>query len=495
MKISPILDENIKYIEDLFKDANDLVKRKFPVDASNNRFAYIVYIDGMAEREQVEANIMRRLTAGALKTNEGFFNHPMSLLDTLKEGGMTTVDLREEPDMSKAVHSILCGDTIIFADGAEVAVMVATRGFPNRGVPETDIEVVVQGSNESFSEVLRFSTALLRRRLKDKHLKIKQSIVGERSSTDIAVCYMADVVRPDILAEVEARLANISVDGILDAGALQELIEDDIMSPFPKCQITQRPDKAASGLMEGRVAILVDNSPTAILVPATLNSFFQASEDYSQGWEIMSLTRIMRFIAAFFALALPGLYIAITTFHPDMLPMILSFKISAARDAIPFPAVVEILIMEFAFELLREAGIRLPRPVGSSIGIIGGLIVGEAAVSAGIVSPSVVIIVALTGIASFAIPNYSLVSAFRLAKFLILALAAALGLFGFWAALIIIFIHLASLKSFGLPYMFPFASGEINGYGDFKDTLFRLPAMFMKKRPIYANPKEEDRQD
>jgi len=494
VKISTDLDKNIEYLEDLFADFGDLVKRKFPIGSSLRRWAYVIYLDGMTDRGVLEQTILPRIMAGSQKPPEMFFHKEMSLLETLKDGGMTTADLREETDMNNIVHMVLSGDTALLVDGDEAGILIATRGWPNRGVPETSTEVVVQGSNEAFTEVMRFNTALLRRRVKDTNLKIKQSNVGRRSKTDIAVCYMEDVVRPEVLEEVEKRLANIAVDGILDAGALEELIEEDIATPFPQCQITERPDKAASGLMEGRVAILVDNSPTAILVPATMNSFFQASEDYSQGWEIMSFTRLLRFAAAFFALALPGLYIAITTFHPNMLPTLLAFKMAAAREAIPIPAVMEILIMEFAFELLREAGIRLPRPVGSSIGIIGGLIVGDAAVSAGLVSPLVVIVVALTGIASFAIPNYSIVSAFRLCKFLVIALAAALGLLGFWVALIIIFIHLASMKTFGLPYLFPFAAGDVNGYTDFKDSLFRAPITFMKKRPIYANPDQQNRQ-
>ena len=493
MKINQSLTENIQYLESLFEGCDDLVKREFPIGSNARHNAYVIYIDGMVERLVLEQQVMPRLMGGSLKTPDAFFSKPMGLFDTLKDGGMATADLRETEDMQDVINMILSGDTALLVDGADRGIIIATRGWPNRGVPEASIEVVVQGSNEAFTDIMRFNTSQLRRRVKDTKFKIKQSTIGKRTKTDIAVCYVDDVVRPEVLEAVQKRLKNIDVDGIFDSGGLEELIEEDVMSPFPQCQITERPDKAASGLLEGRVAILVDNSPTAILVPATINSFFQASEDYSQGWEIMSFVRILRFAAAFFALALPGLYIAITTFHPNMLPTVLAFKMAAARDAIPIPAVMEILLLEFAFELLREAGIRLPRPVGSSIGIIGGLIIGDAAVSAGLVSPLVVIVVAMTGIASFAIPNYALVSGFRLAKYLVIALSAALGLFGFWAALLIILTHLASLKSFGLPYLFPFASGSIAGYTDFKDSLFRLPLMFMKKRPIYANPESGDR--
>ncbi|MCL2397220.1 MAG: spore germination protein [Defluviitaleaceae bacterium] len=493
MNVFSELDKNIEYLEGLFADCNDLVKRKLPVGPSLDRWIYVIYFDGMTDRQVLEATILPQIMASGRKMPENFFNKPCSLLATLKEGGMTTADLREEADMQKIINVLMAGDTAVFVDGAEAAVLIATRGFPNRGVPEANIEVVVQGSNEAFTEVFRFNTALLRRRVKDPKLKMKHVQVGRRTLTDMSLCYLDDVVRKEVLADVEERIKNIDIDGILDCGALEEFIEDDYQSPFPQCQITERPDKAASAILEGRIAILVDNSPLALLVPAVVDSFFQSSEDYTQSWNITSFVRPLRFLSAFFALALPGLYIAITTFHPNMLPMMLTLKMAAARESIPFPAVLEVLIMEFAFELLREAGIRLPRPVGSSIGIIGGLIVGEAAVSAGIVSPIVVIIVALTGIASFAIPSYSLVSAFRLAKFLIIALSAALGLFGFWAALLIMIIHLASLKSFGLPYLFPFAAGDINGFTDFKDSIFRMPLIFMKKRPIYANPEQCNR--
>ncbi|MCL2236404.1 MAG: spore germination protein, partial [Defluviitaleaceae bacterium] len=234
MKISTSLDENIQYLEDLFKDSGDLVKRKFPIGSNLRRWAYVIYLDGMTDRAVLEQTILPRIMAGSLKTPESFFSKPISLLETLKDGGMTTADLREERDMDNIVHMVLSGDTALLVDGDDAGILIATRGWPNRGVPETSTEVVVQGSNEAFTEVMRFNTALLRRRVKDTNFKIKQSFVGRRSKTDIAVCYMDDVVRPEVLEQVEERLANITVDGILDAGALEELIEEDIATPFPQ---------------------------------------------------------------------------------------------------------------------------------------------------------------------------------------------------------------------------------------------------------------------
>ncbi|MCL2699522.1 MAG: spore germination protein, partial [Defluviitaleaceae bacterium] len=264
-------------------------------------------------------------------------------------------------------------------------------------------------------------------------------------------------------------------------------------SVFPQAQLSERPDKVSASILEGRIAIIVDGSPFVMVVPVTFGTFFQSSEDYYERWQIMSFVRTLRYIAGIMAVALPGLYIALAVYHPSMLPTLFALKIAGARQSVPFPALVEILIMEAAFELLREAGIRLPAPIGSTIGIVGGLIIGQAAVEAGLVSPIVVIVVAITGIAGFAIPHVSMVSGFRLMKYVTLFASAALGLFGFWLAAFLILIHLVSLRSVGFPYMFPFASGEVNNYGDFKDTLFRLPAFMMKKRPIFANSKQTER--
>jgi len=354
------------------------------------------------------------------------------------------------------MYFILAGETILFVDGYDKAIVIASRGFPNRGIGDATTEVVVHGSREAFNEVVRFNTALIRRRIRDPNLKCKQSRIGRRSETDIALMYITDLVRPEILAEVERRLETIKVDAIFDSGYVEQHIEDSWRSPFPQVQMTERPDKAAASILEGRIVILVDNSPFGLIVPVTLNSFFQASEDYYDRWHISSFVRVIRYIAAFFAVALPGFYLAAAVYHPSMIPLLLTLKFAEARAPVPFPAVIEILLMDIAFELLREAGIRLPRAAGGALGIVGGLIIGQAAVEAGLVSPIVVIVVALAGVSNFAIPNVSLVAGFRLSKYLVLLLSAAFGLLGFLAGMLLILIHLASLKSFGIPYLFPY---------------------------------------
>ena len=302
--------------------------------------------------------------------------------------------------------------------------------------------------------------------------------------------YMEDLVRPEVLEKIEKQLDDMNIDSLLDSGSMEQLLERRQYSPFPQLQMTERPDKTASALLEGRVVLLVDNTPYAILLPATLNTFFQAAEDYYERWFIMSFIRMIRYGAAFLAVILPGLYIAFSVYHPQLMPTALALKVASTREAIPFSVIGEVVIMELAFELLREAGIRLPSPVSSTIGIVGGIIIGSAAVEAGIVSPVVVIVAALTGICSFVIPNVSIVSGLRISKYLVIGMAAVFGMFGVWAALLLLLGHLASLTSYGIPYLYPYCSSSINHDQDWEDSIFRLPLSKMKGRPIFVRRKE-----
>lgn len=492
MKVQQILDDNIKFLTETFADCGDIVSRKLPV-ANGKAWIYVTYIDMLIDTKVIELNILTPLMhrIGDISPRVEIIRG--NVFDSLKDAGMTTADIKESDDFNEIILSMLSGDTAVFVEGCDKSVIVSSKGFPNRGVQAAETETTVYGSKEAFNEVFRQNTALIRRRIRDPKLKIKQVKVGQRSGTDVAVVYLSDVVRPQILTEVMERIAKIDIDAILDSGYIEQLIEDDWRSVFPHIQMTERPDKAASAILEGRIVIVVDNSPFALIVPATLATFFQSSEDYYERWHIMSFIRLLRYAAAIISIVLPGLYIAATVYHPSMVSMPLTLKMADARQNVPIPAFLEVLVMDLAFELIREAGIRLPGPVGSAIGIVGGIIVGQAAVEAGLVSPIVVIVVALTGIASFAVPNNTLTSGFRLAKYLILILSSVLGLFGFWISAFLIFIHLASLKSFGVPYLFPFSAADLNNYSEIKDSIFRAPLFFMRKRPFFANPSQSIR--
>lgn len=488
-QISSNLEKNIKVIENAFQNCGDIVKRRFFVGEKKEIAVYMIYTDnivnGSAIEESILTNIMNRCRIDGKK--EG-------MLKRLNEEVIAIGEMTEVKTFQEIFDAVLLGDTILLMDGNDIALQASTKGFPSRGVSEAKTEVVVQGPKDAFTEIGATNIVLIRRRIRDTKLKVKRTKVGKRSKTDVAILYMEDIVRKEILQEVENRINQIDIDVILDSGYIDQLLENKWLSPFPQLQMTERPDKASSALLEGRIVIVIDNTPFVVMVPATLNVFFQAAEDYYDRWEIMSFIRLIRYCAGFLAVALPGLYIALTVFHPSMIPTNLALKIAETRQNIPFPAVGEILIMELAFELLREAGIRLPSPVSSTIGIVGGIIIGQAAVEAGIVSPSVVIVSALTGICTFVIPNIALVSGLRLTKYIVLLFSSLLGLYGFWLALILMLIHMASLKSFHIPFLYPFCSASINDYNDLEDSIFRLPLWFMKKRPIFSNDKHRQRE-
>ena len=482
---SLILDENIKTLENLFADSQDFIGRKFPLGdiwGSNAPNIYMAYIDMMTDRSLNDMTVIKRLfdmDFSKIATSQDLYS-------TLKDRAIATTDISEAENMKDVLYFIHAGDTAVFVEGFTKVIIIATRGFPNRGVQAADTEVVVQGPKESFNEVMRFNTALVRRRIRDTNLKVKQSKLGVRSQTDIALMYMEDIVRPEVLQEVERRLETINVDGISDSGCVEQFIEENWLSPFPQMQLTERPDKVASSLLEGRIAIIVDNSPFVILVPVTLNCLFQSAEDYYSRWQVMSITRVLRFVGAFLAVALPAFYVAVALYHPGMIPLTMISRLAEASQAVPFPAVLEIFLLDAAFEMLREASIRLKSASGGTIGIVGGLIIGQAAVEAGLVSPIVVIIVAMTSIATFAIPNISLVYSFRLVKYFLLIMAALFGFLGLSLGLIVTLVHLASLTSFNFPYLMPFAAGEINNYREMKDSVFRFPITRLKKRPFFA---------
>ena len=488
-QISKNLEKNITIIENAFQNCGDIVKRHFFVGEKKDIAVYMIYTDnivnGNAIEESILTNIMNRCRIDGKK--EG-------MLKRLNEEVIAIGEMNEVKTFQEIFDAVLLGDTILLMDGNDIALQASTKGFPSRGVSEAKTEVVVQGPKDAFTEIGETNIVLIRRRIRDTKLKVKRTKVGKRSKTDVAILYMEDIVRREILQEVEYKINQIDIDVVLDSGYIDQLLENRWLSPFPQLQMTERPDKAASVLLEGRVVIVIDNTPFVVIAPATLNVFFQAAEDYYDRWEIMSFIRLIRYCAGFLAVALPGLYIALTVFHPSMLPTNLALKIAETRQNIPFPAVGEILIMELAFELLREAGIRLPSPVSSTIGIVGGIIIGQAAVEAGIVSPSVVIVSALTGICTFVIPNIALVSGLRLTKYIVLIFSAFLGLYGFWLALILMLIHMASLKSFHIPFLYPFCSASVNNYNDLEDSIFRLPLWFMKKRPIFSNDKHRQRE-
>lgn len=474
------LDKNLNYFKDKLKDCDDIVYREFRVGSKQQYGFALIYVDGLIDKTLVNEEVLKSLMVESrqAKPAPGLFSN--DIYDLALRGAVTSGEVKEEEYLDRAITSLLSGDTLLLVDGYNKIIVIGSRGWANRGVQEPQTESVIRGPREGFSETLRINTSLVRRRLRDPNLKIKQMKVGKQSKTDVAVAYMDNMVDRGVLKEVKRRLDAIDTDGILDSGYIEQFIEDNWLSPFPQVQNTERPDKAAAALLEGRVAIICDNTPFVLLVPATLNILFQSSEDYYDRWLIASAIRVLRYIAASVSLLFPAIYIAITSYHPGLIPTHLALHIAGTRAGVPFPAFIEAFIMEATLELLREAGVRLPGPIGQTIGIVGGLVIGQAAVEARLVSPIMVIIVALTAIASFAIPTHSSAIALRMVRFPVMVLAAIFGLYGIMIGILIILTHLCSLKSFGIPYLSPLVGTP---YYELKDSVIKAPRISMHSRP------------
>lgn len=509
--INSKLDNNIRFLAEKFDNWCDIVKKRFELSRMGRAYSvYIMYIDGLADNEMVERTITHpilyewkddyRVNArNALNednltidkmcedTNEQKEEKKFAWdIDVMFHRETEAVDMKSVSTMREAVDAVLGGDTAIFVDGQKKAIILSTKKYPTRSIETPEKESGLKGPRDSFNENFRSDTALIRRRIKDTNLKLEQGTIGVRTKTVYGLMYMEDLVEQSLLDSIKDKLKSFEIDGIFDSGMLVHLLEDKWYSPFPQVQTTERPDKAASAILEGRVVLLVDNSPEVIILPATFNSFFQAADDYYNRFAVGTFARIIRYIAAYLSVLLPALYVAITCFYPQVLPTDFMLAIIGARNEVTFPVVVEVLLMEFLFELLREAGIRLPGQMGNTIGVVGGLIVGQAAVDASLVSTIVVIVVALTAICSFAIPNEEFASTFRLLKFVMIILAAVLGLYGILLGILVIQIHLASLESFGIPYMMPLTAGTVDDEIEYQDFVMRKPIFTMTKRPVYT---------
>ncbi|MCY6369854.1 spore germination protein [Clostridium ganghwense] len=477
--ISLNVEDDINYMKDLLKDNSDIVFRQFDVYQWKAAF---VYIDGMADKILLDNFVLEPLMER---------NVEIEKVEDIKEKILAVSDIREVEDLSKGIDAMLSGDTLMLIDGLETAYVVATRFWPARSVSEPSGETVIRGAREGFTETIRFNTVLVRRRIRDTRFKVVPKELGTRSKTDVAIMYIDDIVNQEVLDELNKRIGEIDIDAVLDSGYVEQMIEDDNFSPFPQIQSTERPDVVAAALYEGRVAVLVDNSPFAIIAPATLPNLLQSPDDYYQRWMHSSLVRLIRTLAIILSITLPALYVAVTSFHTAIIPTELAYSIAGSREGVPFPAFIEALIMDVSLALLLEAIARLPKPIAATIGIVGGLIIGQAAVSAGIVSPIMIIIVGVTAITEFITPNYGVSSALRLIRFIIIIASAVIGLYGIMLVLLVVLIHLIRLKSFGIPYLAPIVNPDIK---DFKDMYVRLPFKFFKERPKYMKTKDKIRQ-
>ncbi len=474
----------------VFKDASDVVKREVLFGTQRKHKLLIVFTEGLVDKVELENHILKPVLFESRLTPPDYAS-PSQAFEFLESALVSTASAQRVDTLDEVILAVLSGVSAIFVDGHNQALLFETKGWPSRGVSEPAVENVIRGPRDAFTETLRMNTALIRRRWRDPNIVFEPLKLGRRSKTDVAIVYIDDLVDKNLLTEVRRRLSEIDIDLVLESGYVEQLIEDSAYSPFPTCQTTERPDSVVGAISEGRVGIIVDGTPLVLLVPTTINTLMQSAEDYYNRWYASSVSRLVRFVGNLLALVLPGLYIALTSFHPEMLPTDLAKSIASSRVGVPFPAFIEAFVMQGALELLQEAGVRLPSAIGQTIGIVGGLIVGEAAVSAGLVSPGIVIVIALTGISTFAIPSYPLATAFRLLRFALMLGAAFLGLFGLVAAAWLILVHLMSIKSFGVPYVTPWAPFSLS---DLKDTIVRLPTQAFRRRPMTYSSSDATRQ-
>ncbi|WP_342416541.1 spore germination protein [Paenibacillus sp. FSL R10-2782] len=483
-KITGDYDTDLKSLQEAIGENSDVHFREFMAKKFHAR-SVLIFIEGMQDEGLINKQVLQVLML------EGQQEQSESISKSfIKESLMPLTQISEVTDMENLYELILLGYTVLLIEGINEALLVGPPNGPVRPVNEPTSEALLRGPRIGFTEVLSENTSMLRRQGLNKGLEIKKFQVGSRIKKDLVIAYIKDIVNPDLLQEVKDRISKIDMDFLPESGYVEQLIEDNYLSPFQQAHNTERPDRVMSALLEGRVAILLDGTPFALIVPVTFSMLLQSPEDYYERWIPGTLLRVLRFCGAFIALMGPALYISFISFHPGLIPTKLIVSIIETRQGVPFPSVIEVMILEISIEILREAGIRLPKPIGPAMGIVGGLVIGDAAVNAGIVSPFLVIVVSVTAISSFSIPSYSAGITLRLLRFAGMLFAALLGMFGTVLFFLIICIHLTKLKSFGVPYVTPFSPMRLS---DWKDVFIRAPLTLMKRRPVMMKTQQSKR--
>nr|WP_257984282.1 spore germination protein [Neobacillus cucumis] len=467
--------ENIDRIKGELGNSSDVGIRV--VSAGNHKCA-LVFIDGLIDIKMINDFILEPfMEKNLIPEQQDIYQY---LIDNATAiGSVQTID-----NWNQVYDSILSGNTVIFIDGYNKAISAETKGWEKRSITEPSTQLSIRGPKDSFTETLRTNTALIRRRIKSPNLWLETIKLGSVTQTDIAIMYIKGIANDKIVDEVKKRLKRIDMDAITASGYIEQLIEDQTWTTFPTTFHTERPDVVASHILEGRIALVVDGTPFVLTAPALFVQFFQAPDDYYSRFDISTGIRLLRIIAFLIALIGPATYIAATTFHQEMIPTTMAIAIAAQRENVPFPAFIEALIMEITFEILREAGLRLPRAVGQAVSIVGALVIGQAAVQAGFVSPVMVIVVSVTAIANFSTPIFAMAIAARLLRFVLMGLATMLGFYGMMLGLMFMALHLCSLRSFGVPYMMPLAPFNISNQ---QDAFVRFPLWAFKNRPPFIS--------
>lgn len=453
--------DNLNTIKSIYNTLinSDVVIREFLCTINKKSYsAFLVHFDGMTNSQMINDFLLKPLMRDSFSS---WFTENNSLDEYILNTLMPQNNVKKLYDFSKVATSINSGNCVLFIDTINVAFDIDIKKFEQRSVNTPENEIVIKGPQEAFVENLRTNTSMLRRIVHNENMIIENVSVGSMSQTNCSICYIKDITNGDLVSEVKYRLNNLEVESLQSAGQLEQLLEEPGAFGIPQILSTERPDKCAKFLYQGRVVVLINGNPYALIMPAVAMDFLASPEDTNIKSNFANFLRFLRFLAVCVTLFLPGIYVAITSFHQEILPTELLFSIISSRENVPFPVIVELLIMEISFELIREAGIRVPSPIGSTIGIVGGLIIGEAAVSANIVSPFLVIIVAITGIASFAIPDFSFGFHLRIFRFIFIFLGFVFGFFGIGLGIFAYVTILCSVKSFGVPFTAPFSPASL----------------------------------
>lgn len=479
--LSDDLNANVRTLRSTYAKCPDVVFRHFSIGGSSE--AVLVYIEGLSNMDSIEQNVLSPLLQESPEQSGDRGSFVRQRLSVTNMKPVETI-----PD---CIREISAGNPVLLIDGEMSGLALSLAKWEKRGIEESSSEPVVRGPREAFTETLSVNTSILRRRLRTPKLKMLPITIGRYSQTNVMLSYIEGLADPALIEEANNRLRRIEIDGTLESAYVEEMIEDNPFSVFPQVLNTERPDVAVAYLLEGHVVILMDGTPNVLVAPVTFYSLLQSAEDYYQRFLYSTAIRWLRYGALFFSLLLPSLYVAVLNFHQEMIPTSLFLSIAKSREDIPFPVLVEALIMEVTFEALREAGVRLPKQVGAAVSIVGALVIGQAAVSAGIVSAPMVMVVAITGVASFMIPRYSAGIAIRLLRFPIMLLAGVLGLLGVMLGIIATVVHLCGLRSFGVPYLSPMAPMI---RADMKDVLWRAPLWKLDTRPHLTGERNRYRQ-
>ncbi|MBQ7717778.1 MAG: spore germination protein [Clostridia bacterium] len=479
--IEKSLKKNLTELKRLTGESSDMVFRTFYI---GNTKAAIVYIDGLVSVTEIEESVIKTLVYGVPSPDW----KPKSI-DDIIYNQLISSEVQKSDLLNALIDGFLMGDTALLIDGFGEGAVINTKGFQTRSITDPQTDSVIRGPREGFVENIRTNTALLRRKIRNTGLKFDCMEIGRQTKTKIAIGYIDDVADPELIENIKKRISKIDTDAIIDSGYIEQYIEDNPLSVFSTIAYTEKPDIAAGKILEGRAAIIVDGSPFVLTAPSLFVENFKSPEDYYIGPVAASMIRFVRYLSYFISILCLPAYVAFTTFHQELIPTAFLYTMAAAEAGTPFPSFFEALLMIIVFEILKESGVRLPKPVGQAVSIVGALVIGESAVSAGIIGAPMVIAVAITAVSAFVIPNQA--NTIVVLRYFLLVLGGTMGGFGIVMGLLTIYIHLSNLKSFGVPFLAPYSPLRTP---DLKDSIVRMPIWAMLTRPTtfaHRNPRRQ----